>query len=233
MNRLWIAILVAALLLAVAIPSTAIAEDDESGASGLIDALDLPHQAHELRRAGVEDEELDKALQVLRERPEPQDDDSATGRRASEATQTLRAEAETAKEHGPLDNFGDFIRTEVESGKKGPELAESIRDQRDDRRPKAAQQRAGTEDRARGAEEAKEGRAPSARERAGDRRDDEKRGATEDRPADRPARPQRGSEREKAGDSQPDRRPDDKEAEDEAPAGSGSDRPASQRRKNR
>lgn len=130
-------------LVTCAVPAVAMADDDEpdQGVSKMLEALELPVQAQELRDAGVDEAQVNQALDSLRNY-ESAADESSEGNpgRAARAAAVLRAESQTAREEGPMDNFGEFVRNKLDEGLRGEELAESIREQRANRRPTAAGQ---------------------------------------------------------------------------------------------
>jgi hypothetical protein len=97
-------------------------------------ALELPRRAHALRQVGVAEAELGEALRVLRERA-PQGAGEARRSRAARAEEVLRAEEETAREHGRMRGLGEFVRDQVEDGARGQALAEAIREHRERRDP--------------------------------------------------------------------------------------------------
>jgi hypothetical protein len=80
-------------------------------------ASKLPIRTAEVREAGVPDSSVRRVMDVFRQRnTEP-----------AEAEAILTAERDAAREHGPSDNFGEFVQGQLESGKRGRELAEAIR----------------------------------------------------------------------------------------------------------
>ncbi len=128
---------------ALAWPSMAVAEEgsEDEQRAALMEALELPKQTEELRRSGVSDDDIREALEVFRQ---PSGDEGEGGqRRAAEASRVFRSEAETAREHGPMENFGEYVRGEVEQGKRGRDLAESVRERRDGRQAPAAEEAPG------------------------------------------------------------------------------------------
>lgn len=83
-----------------------------------IDAIiGIPRKADEIRRSGVPDSTLRGVLDVIIKEKLP----------AEEAAVILETEAEAAREHGPTDNFGAFVQSQLAAGKRGRELAAAIR----------------------------------------------------------------------------------------------------------
>ena len=219
---------VAVLLIGLlAMPLTAAA--DEAGSpdvDSLAEALDLPGQAQQLREAGVEEAELSRALDALQQDADAEDDDQPS--RAGQAARVLRSEAETAQQEGRMENFGEFVEGQVQEGKQGQELAESIRQKREGRvapgerpdeagerpdeageRPDEAGERpdeAGEQRGEAGPDEAGERRERGGPGEAEDRREgadadqtDERRGRAEpDQPADRGAEDQQDDQQDDA-----------------------------------
>ena len=103
----------------IAAPLAAQAPDSTADAMRRrLDALlRIPQRVEELRRAGVPDTAVRVVLEVLkREKVDPEQ---------SEAV--LASQAESAREHGPTDNFGAFVQERLASGLRGKELADAIR----------------------------------------------------------------------------------------------------------
>lgn len=85
-------------------------------AEDTVDVGRLPVVAHELRQAGVPDADVKTAL------------DSAQGKVSlEEATEALEAAEEAVEANGPIDNFGAFVQAQLESGKRGKDLADAIK----------------------------------------------------------------------------------------------------------
>lgn len=97
------------------------AQDGASSPPSLIDRLraasKLPTRTAEAREAGVPDSSIRTVMDVFRRRNTP----------PTEAEEILTTERDAAREHGPTDNFGAFVQTQMESGKRGRELSEAIR----------------------------------------------------------------------------------------------------------
>lgn len=130
------------VLSSLLLPSSAFAEEEDPRVSNLLDALELPSQAQQLREAGTPDADVNRAIEVIRERTKPDEDVEDAERRpaprAAQAAEILRAEQVTARKYGSMENFGDFVEQQVDEGKRGRQLAKSIQQQRDNRRPDTA-----------------------------------------------------------------------------------------------
>jgi hypothetical protein len=103
----------------VAAPLAAQAPDSTADAMRRrLDALlRIPQRVEDLRRAGVPDTAVRGVLEVLKgAKVDPEQ---------SEAV--LASQAESAREHGPTDNFGAFVQARLASGLRGKELADAIR----------------------------------------------------------------------------------------------------------
>ena len=103
----------------IAAPLAAQAPDSTADAMRRrLDALlRIPQRVEDLRRAGVPDTAVREVLEVLtRGRVDPEQ---------SEAV--IVAQTQSAREHGPIDNFGAFVQARLASGLRGKELADAIR----------------------------------------------------------------------------------------------------------
>jgi len=83
----------------------------------LLTAARLPVETMEARREGVANEEIQSVLDAMRRNRIP----------AHEATAVIDTARAVRREHGPVDNFGAFVQTQLASGKRGRELAAAIR----------------------------------------------------------------------------------------------------------
>ena len=79
-------------------------------------AIQLPTAAHQLRNEGVPDADVVAALSAAEDH----------GLSAAEATEVLEAEARAGTQHGRIDGFGAFVKTQLDAGKRGKELAAAI-----------------------------------------------------------------------------------------------------------
>jgi len=117
MKRKGIPIATVLLLLVTA----AAAQDTDAGRNDVKDrllrAIRLPRTADEARQAGIPDDQVREAIDVVR----------GHGIDAGDAQLVLEEEVRSVKENGPIDNFGAFVRSRLDSGLRGRELAEAIR----------------------------------------------------------------------------------------------------------
>ena len=110
----------ASVSVAAAAPSEQAAEKGKSSvAARILGALDLPLKAQALRKAGADEKEVKAGLKAVR--------DSKVA--AGEAAELLGAAAESARDHGPVGNFGAFVKERLGEGLRGKQLAEAIRNE--------------------------------------------------------------------------------------------------------
>ena len=83
----------------------------------IIAAASLPVVAAEARAEGVPSNDVQAALEALRGASVP----------AHEAKDVLDEARKAHREHGPVDNFGAFVQSQLASGKRGRALAAAIR----------------------------------------------------------------------------------------------------------
>jgi hypothetical protein len=107
----------AALLAVAAAASAAAQAASEEEAAEVLAAIRLPASAQALRERGVPAEEVGAAVREAKERHV----------RATDAQGALAASAEAVESHGPIENFGTFIRAQLAAGLRGRELAAAIR----------------------------------------------------------------------------------------------------------
>lgn len=88
--------------------------------SALNRALNLPHIMQRARAAGIPDSSVRGILAEMRRRGVP----------AEDAEPALEMEVDAVEAGGQRDNFGAFVRAQVESGLRGRELAARIRAER-------------------------------------------------------------------------------------------------------
>ncbi len=125
--------LCAGLCLMLLVPAVAQADEAEDRGAEILAMFELPAAVQELRESGVDEEQVREALRAFREAP-AQEDAEERRTRAGEAAETFRAEAEAAREHGPVENFGQYVRARVhDDGLRGRALAERIREEREHR----------------------------------------------------------------------------------------------------
>lgn len=97
------------------LPSSIIAQD--SLRQNILRAIDLPRRAAELREAGVPIDEVRNAIETARRRQVP----------AADAEEVLSETHRAVEEHGPIENFGAFVQSQLDSGLRGRDLAAAIR----------------------------------------------------------------------------------------------------------
>lgn len=88
--------------------------------SAILRAIDLPRVMQRAREAGIPDSSIRGVMERMRQRGIP----------AEDATTAMDMEVEAVERGGDRDNFGAFVRTQVESGLRGRELAAAIRAER-------------------------------------------------------------------------------------------------------
>lgn len=88
--------------------------------SAVMRALDLPQIFQRARSAGIPDSSLRGMIDAMRSRGIP----------TEEAIPAVEMEVEAVEQGGNKDNFGSFVRAQVESGVRGQELAARIRAER-------------------------------------------------------------------------------------------------------
>lgn len=119
-----IVLLIGALLLAPALQaqSTTGAQTRVPTAAdnAIVRALDFPMIMQRARAAGAADSTLANVLEAMRKRGLP----------AHDAAAALETEVEIVEQGGNKDNFGQFVKAQVESGLRGQDLAAAIRAER-------------------------------------------------------------------------------------------------------
>lgn len=98
-------------------------------------AAQLPVVASDARRGGVTNAEIRAVLDAILNAGAP----------ASEATALLDSVRAIRRDHGPVDNFGAFVQSQLAAGKRGPALAAAIR-QEHARQGKGNAKRGGSDD---------------------------------------------------------------------------------------
>lgn len=91
--------------------------------SAIFRALDLPRVMQRARDVGIPDSTVRGIMDAMRRRGIP----------AGEAIPAVELEVEAVEQGGAKDNFGSFVRAQVESGLRGRELAAAIRAERERR----------------------------------------------------------------------------------------------------
>jgi len=108
------------ILCFAALVGPAFAQEDAEKASrrdDILAALDLPAAAQSLRDKGVDKGQVKEAVQA------------AKGKKlkAREARDLMKEAGAAVDEHGPVDNFGAFVKGKLDSGLRGRELAAAIK----------------------------------------------------------------------------------------------------------
>jgi hypothetical protein len=88
--------------------------------SAILRALQLPTMMQRAREAGAPDSSLRAIVDLMRRRGIP----------PAEASEAIEIEVDAMNATGERDNFGAFVRAQVESGVRGQELAARIRAER-------------------------------------------------------------------------------------------------------
>jgi hypothetical protein len=149
----------------------------------VLKASRLPKKAHEVRTKGVPDADVKDAIRAGKSK----------GLKAGEMADVADAHARSVDEHGPTDNFGAFVRSKLDEGLRGRELAAAIRAEHarngkgKGKDKDKAQRPARADDRQKEVREKKPQDRPDARER--EARDRAEREARERAPREQPARP--------------------------------------------
>ena len=108
-------------LTATAAPAAAAGASDDakkgSAKDRILGALDLPIQAQALRKAGADEQEIKAGLKAARDKKLD----------ARSTAELIGEVAKATKEHGPIGEFGAFVKGKLEAGLRGKELAEAIR----------------------------------------------------------------------------------------------------------
>jgi len=103
-------------ILALAAPLSA-QDDAKSKRAEILAALDLPTQAQALRDKGAEKGQVKEALRAARGKK----------LKAKETRDLLKSASDAADEHGTVENFGTFVKSQLAAGKRGRDLAAAIR----------------------------------------------------------------------------------------------------------
>jgi hypothetical protein len=93
------------------------AQDAPSRREQLLKAVQLPKKADEVRAKGVPPAEMKEALDAAK----------AKGIRAHEMADLTNVQSKAIDEHGRIDNFGSFVKSKLNEGLRGRELAAAIR----------------------------------------------------------------------------------------------------------
>ncbi len=125
MSHLLALALSAALFTASALGAQSATTATEAAIPGVVDsvllrAIDLPRVMQRARAAGVPDSIIRGTVDRMRQRGLP----------AGDASDVVTLEVESVERGGDRNNFGAFVRTQVESGLRGRDLAAAIRAER-------------------------------------------------------------------------------------------------------
>lgn len=143
--------------------------DKASRREEILAALDLPAAAQSLRDKGVDKEGVKEAIGAAK----------GKGLKAKEARGLMKDAEGAVDEHGPVDNFGAFVKGKLDSGLRGRELAAAIKAEHA-ARGKGKGYGKGKKGGAESGKGVKEPRAP--KEKGGDEAEDEKEGDKPEKP---------------------------------------------------
>lgn len=117
-------LLTGALLLAPVFPAQSAGAQQSrvptAADSAILRSLEFPRIMQRARAAGAADSTLRGMLEIMRTRGLP----------AHDATAAVETEVEILEQGGNKDAFGQFVKSQVEAGLRGPALAASIRAER-------------------------------------------------------------------------------------------------------
>lgn len=94
-------------------PST----DDKARRERLVKASKLPRKATEVRAKGVPASDVKEAMAAAKSK----------GVKAGDMAEVAEEHGKAVDEHGPIDNFGAFVKAKLDEGLRGRELAAAIR----------------------------------------------------------------------------------------------------------
>jgi len=117
MKRLLVSLAVTLPLFAAGVLAQNTDTGQDSPRERILRVIRLPRTADEARQAGVPDQQVREALSEVRNR----------GIGAGDAQIVLEEEVRCVKEDGPIDNFGAFVRSGLDRGLRGRDLASAIR----------------------------------------------------------------------------------------------------------
>jgi len=101
-------------------PATApTAQPDPAKRERLLKAVQLPGKANEVRDKGVPDSDVKETLRAGKSK----------GVKAGEMSDIADEQSKAIDEHGPTDNFGAFVRSKLDQGLRGRDLAAAIREE--------------------------------------------------------------------------------------------------------
>jgi len=93
------------------------ARNAEAERERLLKATQLPKKAEEVREKGVPEGEMKEALEAAK----------AKGVGAGEMADLTDEQSKAIDQHGRIDNFGSFVKSKLNEGLRGRELAAAIR----------------------------------------------------------------------------------------------------------
>ncbi len=103
-------------LVAAAVFASSLHAQETPTKPSILEAILLPRVSDELRKEGVPDDDVRVAIEEAMRKRLPPD----------ETKQVLDETARTVRETGPIDNFGAYVQTQLDSGLRGRELAAAI-----------------------------------------------------------------------------------------------------------
>lgn len=115
--RRCIPVLVLSLAVAAGAPASASAQQVPSWVNEILAAAQLPVVTVEARNEGVANAEINAVLDAMKSANVP----------AHEAAAVFDSARAVRREHGPVDNFGAFVQSQLAAGKRGRALAAAIR----------------------------------------------------------------------------------------------------------
>jgi len=95
------------------------AQAEVSAKARILGALNLPLKAQALRKGGTDEQEIKAGLKAARDSKLP----------ATDAADLIEEAVTASREHGPVGNFGSFVKTQLDAGVRGKALAEAIRNE--------------------------------------------------------------------------------------------------------
>jgi hypothetical protein len=100
-------------------PAQPVASDPAARRERLVRATELPAKAREVRAKGVPDGEMKDALRAAKSK----------GVKAGDMADVTGEQSKAIDQHGRIDNFGSFVRSKLDEGLRGRELAAAIHEE--------------------------------------------------------------------------------------------------------